>query len=214
MLKNKRCRFIFSDLNKSGIKYVVLRKPHHIFNSDHKEDTQNDIDILLDVTNLNINGIVRLFSNNKGSKPVELYSNNGRYGMSYKKLPYFPPSLANKILNNRIKYNTIYIPSNENHAYSYLFHLLYHKQENSGFTIHKINRKYNNLIKQYKKYFKMFSIDKYFDISQCNNLLDIHIFLKQKNWSLNYDYLSDSQQQAIAFIIYMIMKKKFFYQNH
>ena len=36
----------------------------------------------------------------------------------------------------------------------------------------------------------MFSIDKYFDISQCNNLLDIHIFLKQKNWSLNYDYLS------------------------
>lgn len=189
-LKIKDIDLFFTDLNECGITYVVLRKPDQIYIEDHKNDNTNDIDILLDATNLKLKIITRIFSTNKGSKPVELYSNNGRFGMSYKKLPYFPPSLANKILNNRIKYHNIFIPKPEHHTYSYLFHLIYHKQENSGFKINTVNKTKNSFRKKYEDYFIKFSLDKIFNVSQCSNLLEIHKFLKQNNWSLNYDLLT------------------------
>ena len=189
-LKIKDIDLFFKDLNESGIPYVVLRKPDQIYCDEHKKNNTNDIDILLDTTNLNLKKFTRIFSSNKGLKPVEVYSNNGRHGMSYKKLPYFPPSLANKILNNRIKYKSVFIPNPNHHTYSYLFHLLYHKQEDSGFKIHTVNNTDNNLKKTYDEYFKKFDLDKNFNIAQCNNLLEIHKFLKQKHWSLNYDLLT------------------------
>lgn len=117
----------FGELNRRGINYVVLRwfeeLPHV------KKD--EDIDLLISDTD--IEKIFDLFSYDSTEQKFDIYSVTGLPGSSYNDIPYYPPLLAKKILDNRVCINNLYyIPNPKQYFYSFCYHVIFHKGQSSG----------------------------------------------------------------------------------
>jgi hypothetical protein len=54
---------------------------------------------------------------------------------------YYPVGFAYQMLKNRIEYKNIYVPNNENHFWSLLYHALFHKRVVSGDYINRLHQK-------------------------------------------------------------------------
>jgi hypothetical protein len=114
-------------LEEKGIRYVVLRW----FEDLPELPPGEDLDLL--VADDDVEQVRALASSRPGLVPCDLYSVSGRPGTAYRNMAYFPPALAEGILERAVRHRGRYrIPSPRDHFLSLSYHALYHKGAASG----------------------------------------------------------------------------------
>lgn len=118
----------FEKLKEADIDYVVLRWFDELPHIKKGED----IDIL--VSDKDVEKISTFFTGRKRNGiPCDLYSESGLPGTTFRKMAYYPPHLARKILENAVLKDQLYrVPDDRHHFFSMAYHVLYHKGEKSG----------------------------------------------------------------------------------
>jgi hypothetical protein len=119
-----------------------------------------------------------------------LYSLSGRGGTSYLGKPYYPPILAECILQNRCRHpNGFYVPEPVTAFSSLAFHLVYHKGPQSGIPT-GCEIETNHFPKRdYERYITDLGGALNVPIEPPYSLLKLHDHLKQCLWSMPYDLL-------------------------
>ena len=129
----------FEALNAIGCRYVVLRW----FNALPHLDPGEDIDILVhdeDVDKvralLTPRPILARLSGRRNLVRCDVYSVSGLVGSAYKGVAYYPPHLAQGILERAEHHPSgAMVPSARDHFYSLAFHALYQKGVRSGLPV-------------------------------------------------------------------------------
>ncbi len=129
----------FEALNAVGCRYVVLRW----FNSLPHLDPGEDIDILVhdeDVDKvralLTPRPMLARLSRRKNLVRCDVYSVSGLAGSAYKGVAYYPPHLAQGILERAEHHPSgAMVPSTRDYFYSLAFHALYQKGVRSGLPV-------------------------------------------------------------------------------
>lgn len=152
---------LFDTLNKSDIKYVVLRNWEYL--PEYAHPLHDDIDLLVD----DLSKTVKLLDAKKTYKDdfrVQYKIKGHLFDIRYVGDGYFPNLFQTEILNNRKFYNGFYVPNDEHQAWSLLYHAFFHKRELKKDYISKIK----NLISRHS-----FGISKPDDLSVLFNDSDL-----------------------------------------
>lgn len=114
-------------LEEKGIRYVVLRW----FEALPELPPGEDLDLL--VADDDAEQVCALTSSRPGLVPCDLYSVSGGPGTAYRSMAYFPPALAQGILERSVRHREcVRVPSPADHFLSLAYHALYHKGGASG----------------------------------------------------------------------------------
>ena len=120
----------FDAINEQELNYVILRWHDKIPFSDINED----VDLL--IADRDIEKAQKLLNEKVGILPFDLYSVSGLPGSTFKNIAYYPPYLAELILEERELWKgKYYIPNKKHYFYSLMYHAVYHKGEKSGIPI-------------------------------------------------------------------------------
>ncbi|MBO09348.1 MAG: hypothetical protein CMJ68_01145 [Planctomycetaceae bacterium] len=125
------CKFLRT-LEDEQIPAVVLRQPESVPRDAVAEAAfGEDVDLLIDGQQLN--RAVEIAAAFPGPIKCDPYTNTGHRGTTYRKLPYYPPALADQILADRELYdNAFYVPGPDTRLWSMAYHVAYHKGTESG----------------------------------------------------------------------------------
>ena len=125
------CKFLQA-LEAEQIRTVVLRQPETVPRDAAAEARfDDDVDLLIDGSRLH--RTVEIAAAFPGSIKCDPYTNTGHRGTPYRKLPYYPPVLADRILADRELYdNAFHIPAPATRLWSLAYHVVYHKGTDSG----------------------------------------------------------------------------------
>lgn len=183
---------LLRDFEQHGIKYVVLRWFDEVPLTAEEEASfpaDHDIDILIDTKNAK--KIASAACKYPGSIKCDIYNLTGNRGLAYNNLPYYPPVLAAKLLDNRIKYRDMfYVPDPRMYFNSLAYHLVYHKGLNSGIASGvnglqsnpQPKRDYAALLEELGDKINM-------GLKRPYTLLSLHKYLKENKWDMPYDLL-------------------------
>ena len=123
--KNNVIEF-FEELDRKSIKYVILRWYDNLPYVEEGED----FDIL--VSNDDCKKLIKLLKHGNSANfnfiKCDVYPENNMKGF----LAYYPPELAKRCLDNRMKKNGVWIMDDDTYFYSLLYHALFHKGYLSG----------------------------------------------------------------------------------
>ncbi|OUR77991.1 hypothetical protein A9Q83_08335 [Alphaproteobacteria bacterium 46_93_T64] len=162
-------------LDLAGHKYVVLREPEIYREGFPAPGSKQDVDLLVDDTGQE--AIEQKYG--KGVKwegvKCDIYSRSGLGKGANNGHPYFPSSLADRILENRVMYEDLfYVPAPQDHFDSLLYHIAYQKGEGShvGFDDPK------NL-KSTKYYKALKNLSETVGVEIPSTLCDMHWYLKE-----------------------------------
>lgn len=90
-----------------------------------------DLDLL--VADGDLPRVLAMLESGPGVEPCDIYSETGLPRSDFRKMPYYPPRLARRILENATLHNNVCrVPSGLNHLLSLTYHALYHKGPSSG----------------------------------------------------------------------------------
>lgn len=118
-------------LNKKGCRYVILRW----FEDLPHVEYGGDIDLLVHDDDAAILDSVLTWSPRKGGIPCDVYSVSGLPSYSYKEIAYYPPVVAQQLLERSEQHHSgAKVPSETDYFYSLIFHALYHKGYESGLS--------------------------------------------------------------------------------
>jgi hypothetical protein len=117
----------FEELQAAGLRHVVLRW----FESLPEVPAGEDLDLLVDDAHL---AAVRdLLEHGPGMQPLDLYSVNGARGADYRGIAYYPPFVAEAILDRAVEHGSgCRVPCDRDHFLSLAYHAVYHKGLASG----------------------------------------------------------------------------------
>lgn len=125
---------LISFLNENNINYVILRFFEKLPN---KYREGGDIDML--VADEDWVKVKDFLDSNPGSEMIDMYGVTTPSSAAM--LPYYPPYLARKLLNNKVLGpGNAWVPKLEDYLNSFIYHCLYHKGLSSG-----IETKYKQL---------------------------------------------------------------------
>jgi hypothetical protein len=180
----------FYELNKRKINYVVLRW----FENIESLESQKDIDLL--VTDEHFESVNHFLVNEPtlGGTQVDLYglsSNNG-----YNKTTYYPYALAKRIIDSRIPKGNLYVPNSKIHLLSFIFHVVFHKAENSGISISVSDCLDNKYAKEIRR---IASFAKY-DLPKEINLVTLSEILSDNEWLPPVDWLRKSSSGRSIYV--------------
>jgi len=117
-------------LERAGVRHAVLRW----FETLPTLPPGEDLDLLVDDADLD--SVSALLDEGPGLQPVDLYSTTGLPGADYRRMPYFPPYVAEQILARaELRRGLCHVPSPEDHFLSLAYHALYHKGAKSGLPL-------------------------------------------------------------------------------
>lgn len=120
----------FELLNEQQLTYVILRW----FDELPHLDLSEDVDLL--IADQDVEKVRELLNEKIGILPFDLYSVGGLTGSNFKNIAYYPPYIAETILDQRKLWNDkYYVPSNVHHFLSLMYHAVYHKGEKSGIPV-------------------------------------------------------------------------------
>jgi len=113
----------FRELDVRGVNYVVLRWYENLPEIDPGED----IDIL--IADGDVHKVASLLNGRRSRhQAVDLYSETGIDGTSFKTLPYYTPRIAKEILDGAVVWNGLCRVPNPRDAFlSMAYHVVYHK---------------------------------------------------------------------------------------
>ncbi|MCP4680808.1 MAG: hypothetical protein GY864_00565 [Desulfobacterales bacterium] len=180
----------FEALNEANMRYVVLRWFEEVPLESHVEDSfSDDIDMLVDA--FEIERLVKIAASFPGKIKCDIYSPSGRKGTTFKKMPYYPPVMADEILDNRELYNSaFYVPKSDVYFKSLSYHLVYHKGPLSGIPTGIGVPAGKNPKRDYFGLIERLSHELEIDSSKPLSLFKLYEFLKQKYWSMPHDLLA------------------------
>ena len=125
----------FEELRNSSIQYAVLRW----FETLPDVPPGEDIDLL--VADGSLDAIREILASGPGVQPVDVYSVTGLPGSDHRGMPYFPPRLAQQLLDSSCLRQGLYsVPAPSEHFFSLAYHALYHKGESSGLASERAGR--------------------------------------------------------------------------
>lgn len=102
--------------------YVLLRWAEQIEEGSH----QGDLDILATARAADV--IEARLAVEAGTAPIDLYSEDGSGGRTFKSVAYFPPAMARKVIASAVtRPSGVKVASPEWRFVSFCFHLLFHK---------------------------------------------------------------------------------------
>ncbi|MBT2571267.1 hypothetical protein [Planococcus sp. ISL-110] len=117
----------FELLNERELDYVILRW----FDELPFLDLNEDVDLL--ISDEHIEKVRDLLNERIGILPFDIYSVGGLPGSNFKNIAYYPPYIAETILDQRELWNGKYsVPSKRHYFLSLMYHAVYHKGEKSG----------------------------------------------------------------------------------
>jgi len=122
---------LFADFDRSGVEYLVMRWFDEVpLTAAEHAAAVGDVDVL--IRDYDEDAIAHAAARNRGDVVVELRSEHGRLG-NFAGMPYFPPTFANAFLTARVRHERgFWVPAPEHQLPAVLFHLCYHKAEDSG----------------------------------------------------------------------------------
>ncbi|MBA4155853.1 MAG: hypothetical protein H0X65_00045 [Gemmatimonadetes bacterium] len=125
----------FDRLNRNDIRYAILRW----FDSLPAVGEGEDIDLL--VADEQIDRVLGILDAEPGTIPLDVYSASGLPGTDSRSMAYYPPALANQILDWAVLHKGRFrAPSPEHHFLSLAYHAVYHKGERSGLPRNRSDR--------------------------------------------------------------------------
>ena len=114
-------------LNREGVRHAVLRW----FETLPELPPGEDLDLLVDDASLN--AVRAMLEEGPGVQPVDLYSVTGLPGADFRRMPYYPPYLAEQLLERAVDHRGLCrVPAPREHFLSLAYHALYHKGAASG----------------------------------------------------------------------------------
>jgi hypothetical protein len=117
----------FQQLQALEVQHAVLRW----FERLPQLPAGEDLDLLVDDDSLS--AVRALLDSGPGLQAVDLYSVCGAPGADYQKLPYYPPYLAEQLLERSVMHRDLCaVPSPRDHFLSLAYHAVYHKGAASG----------------------------------------------------------------------------------
>lgn len=189
---------LFKSFDEHNIRYVVLRWFDEVPLTPQEEDNfnlDNDIDILIDTEDIRL--LADIASRHPGNIRCDLYSLTGRRGMSFAKIPYYPPALASIILSTSQRYHEAFcVPEPLAHFSSLVFHLVYHKGINSGIPSGCHLQSCPNPKRPYGRFIMQLARSLNVKIETPFTLLSLHQYLKQCDWEMPYDLLERWLEQT------------------
>jgi hypothetical protein len=165
----------FDELNKRNVKYVILRW----FDELPAVKQGEDIDLL--IADEDLSRVGDLFTYLPYTQACDIYSVTGLDGTGYKNMPYYPPVLANELLNHRVLMKRrFYVPDQKRHFLSLAYHAVFHKGSFSGLTNRYFDKKALS-DHDYKK--ALFNIEQsVFSVKEDFDYVDLFNVLKQSGW--------------------------------
>lgn len=172
----------FDLLNKKGLDYVVLRW----FDELPFLDLDEDVDLL--ISDQHIEVVRELLNERVGILPFDIYSAGGLPGSNFHNIAYYPPYIAETILDQKELWNGKYsIPSKRHYFLSLMYHAVYHKGEKSG-----IPAKSDGIVKKipqdhdYPGVLERLAVETGTTLEE-NNLEYFHHFLEEEGWAPSTD---------------------------
>ncbi|MFO0788377.1 MAG: hypothetical protein U0805_02900 [Pirellulales bacterium] len=90
-----------------------------------------DLDLM--VSDDALDAVRKLCDDGPGIQPIDLYSVTGLPGADFRSMPYYPPHLAEQLLDHAASHHGLCrVPSPREHFLSLAYHVLYHKGYDSG----------------------------------------------------------------------------------
>jgi predicted Ser/Thr protein kinase len=132
-------RDFFEDLEAAGCRYVVLRWFERLPDIEAGEDIDmlvhdEDVDKVREL--LRPRPLSAKLLGRRNLIRCDVYSVYGLRGSSYQGISYYPPHLAQGILERAVRHHSgAMVPSDRDHFYSLAFHALYHKGLRSGLPV-------------------------------------------------------------------------------
>jgi hypothetical protein len=109
-------------LQTAGVRHAVLRW----FESLPQVAPDEDLDLL--VADAALEQVRAMLDQGPGIQPVDLYSVTGLPGSDFRSMPYFPPYLAEELLDRAVIHRGLCnVPAPREHFLSLAYHALYHK---------------------------------------------------------------------------------------
>lgn len=177
----------FKWLDENSFRYAVLRSFEGLEKNYPRYAAKEDIDIMVDDQAVEL--ITKRYgklSKWRGIK-CDIYSTHTGYGADYLNHTIFPENLCEKILSRRRMWkNRFFVPSAEDHLYSLLYHVAYHKCEPAGFPFED-----GGELKQSKYLPVLDELSKELGISFKHNLMDFHTLMHKKGYGVTYERLID-----------------------
>jgi len=138
---------ILQDL--SGLKYVLLRWVDQV---ERNEDIL-DLDIL--IHDQSLKAFQNYIKNQIGLFPIDVYTNSGSCGHSFKSIPYYPQRMSEEFLRNiEVRESGVQTLTPFSNYTAYVYHLLFHKSDRVKKNAEKLDsstwgdeKYFNNLIK-------------------------------------------------------------------
>ena len=126
----------FAWMDKQDYRYVVLRGYLDFDKAYPAHGAKEDVDLLVEDKALNdIREHYHMVRKRKGVK-CDFYNVSGHFDGNYLDHAYYPVALSERILENRQMWKQrFYVPDNETHLYSLIFHIAYQKAEASKIDI-------------------------------------------------------------------------------
>jgi len=117
-------------LDDAGGRNVVMRFFDEVPDKEAARTYEGDVDVLVD--DRAERAAARLAARNAGNARVEFRSVSGKMGL-FHGIPYLPPTLADEILEARVRHERGFpVPAREHRLPLLMFHVAYHKAEGSG----------------------------------------------------------------------------------
>ncbi len=138
-LRVESANSLFSWLNSQGIRYVVLRDFDRIEKIERAPEIDDDIDLLVEDSALpTIHDRFGKAKRRRGVK-CDIYGVRGEDGSDYLGHPHLPVVLGERMLERRRALNNrLYVPDTQDHLDGLLYHLVYHKNLQSGIHWHDL----------------------------------------------------------------------------
>ncbi|MEH6475702.1 MAG: hypothetical protein V7727_08420 [Sneathiella sp.] len=172
-------------LDLSGHKYVVLREPDIYREGFPSPGSKQDVDLLVDDA-----GQVAIEKRyGKGLKwkgvKCDIYSRSGHGKGENNGHPYFPSSLADRVLENRVMFEGLfYVPAPLDHFDALLYHISYQKGEGSHVGFDDPEK-----IESTKYYKALKALGEILQIEIPLTLCDMHWYLKKKGCEIPLSWL-------------------------
>jgi hypothetical protein len=181
------------NLDAEGVKYVVLRWYDDLPRVLSRQ-VADDIDLLVEHGGMNrIAAAVPFFNFGRKSDKIkfDLYSDSGRSGLSYRRMPYYPPIRAKHLLDTRVADpRGWYRISARDYIPALVYHLTYHKRRESGLRLSSESGASDVAAKKdYPALLQAEARKEGFALPPLETLLEAHQWLRTQAWSMPYDLI-------------------------
>lgn len=175
---------LFESFAAADAKYVVLRW----FDNLPQLKPEEDVDLL--VADKSLEDVIEILSSQPGIQPCDLYSERGLPRSDYCGTPYYPASVAERILDCAVVHNNLCrVPSESDYFHSLAYHAVYHKGFKSNLPVNG-TRESSESKSEHDYVATLGSMARNLGIDVEISLEGLHSYLQQTGWGPSDEMLA------------------------